>query len=122
MIPIKPAPLAELGYSQSAARDCTSCVDGRKPAEVAEVFQAQLAEVGIKASIEIGYRFIERPSSAGERNTTGTRGSMDMMTWSWYDPDILYILAYAWCLPWIHLTRAGYDPRPDACTDRPERS
>ena len=62
--------------------------------KLAEIFQAQLAQVGIEAKIEImdigtmNARVKEQNEMAGDPSP----GTFDMMTWSWYDPDILYQL------------------------------
>ncbi|MEM9812789.1 MAG: ABC transporter substrate-binding protein [Pseudomonadota bacterium] len=86
--------LAELGYSTSNPLETALLVwTGGNRQKLAEVFQAQLAEVGIKASIEIMDIGSLNARVRQENETTeGTTGSMDMMTWSWYDPDILHAL------------------------------
>ena len=61
--------------------------------KLAEVFQSQLAEVNIKANIEImDIGSMNARVRQENENKTSKKGSMDMMTWSWYDPDILYAL------------------------------
>ena len=64
----------------------------RKRDKLAEVFQNQLAEVGITAEIEIMDIGTMNARVRQENETAEGKGSMDMMTWSWYDPDILYAL------------------------------
>lgn len=86
--------LAELGYSMDNPLETAMLVwTGGNRQKLGEVFQAQLAEVGIKASIEIMDIGSLNARVRQENETTeGTTGSMDMMTWSWYDPDILHAL------------------------------
>lgn len=107
--------LAELGYSQSKPLETALLVwTGGNRQKLAEVFQAQLAEVGIKASIEImDIGSLNARVRQENETTTGTRGSMDMMTWSWYDPDILYAL---WHTPGAY--RGYTSPELDAILDQ----
>lgn len=65
---------------------------GGKRDRLGEVFQAQLAEVGFKANIEIMDIGTMNARVRQENENPEGLGSMDMMTWSWYDPDILYAL------------------------------
>lgn len=65
---------------------------GGKRDRLAEVFQAQLADVGIRANIEIMDIGTMNARVRQENERADGPGSMDMMTWSWYDPDILYAL------------------------------
>ena len=57
-----------------------------------QIFQAQLAEVGIKADIQIMDIGSMNARVRQENESPNTQGSFDMMTWSWFDPDILYSL------------------------------
>jgi peptide/nickel transport system substrate-binding protein len=57
-----------------------------------EVFQSQLAEVGIKADIQIMDIGTMNARVRQANENSSPPGSFDMMTWSWYDPDILYAL------------------------------
>ena len=86
--------LAELGYSTQNPLETALIVwTGGNRQKLGEVFQAQLAEVGIKATIEImDIGSMNARVRQENENTEGSTGSMDMMTWSWYDPDILYAL------------------------------
>ena len=86
--------LAELGYGVDNPLETALLVwTGGNRQKLAEVFQAQLAEVGIDASIEIMDIGSLNARVRQENETTeGDTGSMDMMTWSWYDPDILHAL------------------------------
>jgi peptide/nickel transport system substrate-binding protein len=85
--------LAELGYGPDKPLETTMIVwTGGNRQKLAEVFQAQLAEVGIKAEIEIMDIGTMNARVRQENETPTGKGSMDMMTWSWYDPDILFAL------------------------------
>lgn len=85
--------LQELGYGPNKPLEVTLIAwTGGKRDKLAEVFQSQLAEVGIKANIEIMDIGTMNARVRQENETPTGRGSMDMMTWSWYDPDILYAL------------------------------
>ena len=78
--------------------------------KLAEIFQSQLAQVGINVSIEI-MDIGTMNARVKEQNETvdDTPGTFDMMTWSWYDPDILYAL---WHSPGAY---SGYNtPELDA--------
>ncbi|SNR53322.1 ABC transporter substrate-binding protein [Puniceibacterium sediminis] len=106
--------LAELGYSDDNPLETALLVwTGGNRQKLGEVFQAQLAEVGIKASIEImDIGSLNARVRQENENTEGTTGSMDMMTWSWYDPDILYAL---WHTPGAY--RGYTSPELDAILD-----
>ncbi len=85
--------LAELGYGPDKPLETAMLVwTGGNRQKLAEVFQAQLAEVGIKADIEMMDIGTMNARVRQENETAEGKGSMDMMTWSWYDPDILYAL------------------------------
>ncbi|MEM8871396.1 MAG: ABC transporter substrate-binding protein [Pseudomonadota bacterium] len=106
--------LAELGYSMDNPLETALLVwTGGNRQKLGEVFQAQLAEVGISASIEImDIGSLNARVRQENENTEGTTGSMDMMTWSWYDPDILYAL---WHTPGAY--RGYTSPELDAMLD-----
>lgn len=106
--------LAELGYSDDNPLETALLVwTGGNRQKLGEVFQAQLAEVGIKATIEImDIGSLNARVRQENENTEGTTGSMDMMTWSWYDPDILYAL---WHTPGAY--RGYTSPELDAVLD-----
>lgn len=106
--------LAELGYGAARPLETTLIAwTGGKRDKLAEVFQAQLADVGIKAKIEIMDigTMNARVRQENERKAGGA--SMDMMTWSWYDPDILYAL---WHSPGAY--RGFTSPALDAMLER----
>jgi peptide/nickel transport system substrate-binding protein len=85
--------LAEMGYGPDNPLETSMLVwTGGNRQKLAEVFQAQLAEVNIKADIEIMDIGSLNARVRQENENTEGKASMDMMTWSWYDPDILYAL------------------------------
>ena len=85
--------LAELGYGPDNPLETSMLVwTGGNRQKLAEVFQAQLAQVNIKADIEIMDIGSLNARVRQENENTEGKASMDMMTWSWYDPDILYAL------------------------------
>jgi len=106
--------LAELGYGPSKPLEVTMIAwTGGKRDKLAEVFQAQLAEVGIKAKIEIMDIGTMNARVRQENEKPTGPGSMDMMTWSWYDPDILYAL---WHSPGAY--RGYTSPELDAMLEK----
>jgi peptide/nickel transport system substrate-binding protein len=85
--------LKELGYGPGHPLETNMLVwTGGNRDKLAEVFQAQLADVGITAHIQMMDIGTMNARVKQENETKTGIGSMDMMTWSWYDPDILYAL------------------------------
>lgn len=87
--------LAELGYGPDNPLETTFYVwTGGNRHKLAEIFQAQLAQVGIDAGIEIvDIGTMNARVKADNENTESEEpGTFNMMTWGWYDPDILYAL------------------------------
>jgi peptide/nickel transport system substrate-binding protein len=85
--------LKELGYGPDHPLETNMLVwTGGNRDKLAEVFQSQLADVGIKANIQMMDIGTMNARVKQENDTKTGIGSMDMMTWSWYDPDILYAL------------------------------
>jgi peptide/nickel transport system substrate-binding protein len=106
--------LKELGYGPDKPLETTMVVwTGGNRQKLAEIFQAQLAEVGIKANIEIMDIGTMNARVRQENETPTGKGSMDMMTWSWYDPDILYAL---WHSPGAY--RGFTSPELDAMLEK----
>jgi len=106
--------LAEAGYGPDNPLEVSMLVwTGGSRDRLAEVFQAQLAEVGITAEIEMMDIGTMNARVRQENETPTGRGSMDMMTWSWYDPDILYSL---WHSPGAY--RGYTSPELDAILER----
>ena len=97
--------LSELGFGPNNRLRTTMFVwTGGNRQLLAEIFQAQLAEAWIDASIEIldiG-TMNARVRADNEDADATTPGSFNMMTWGWYDPDILHAL---WHSPGAY---AGY--------------
>jgi peptide/nickel transport system substrate-binding protein len=86
---------------------------GGKRDKLAEVFQSQLADAGIKANIQMMDIGTMNARVRQENETPTGIGSMDMMTWSWFDPDILYAL---WHSPGAY--RGFTSPELDAMLDK----
>jgi peptide/nickel transport system substrate-binding protein len=107
--------LAELGYGPDNPLQTTMFVwTGGNRHKLAEIFQNQLAQVGIDVGIEImDIGTMNARVKAQNEKTEGGPGSFDMMTWSWYDPDILYQL---WHSPGAY---SGYQtPELDAMLEK----
>lgn len=106
--------LAEMGYGANKPLEVvlmTSTGDNRE--KMVQVFQSQLAAVGINAKIEtmdIG-TLNARVKQENERKTGIS--TFDMMDWAWFDPDILYQL---WHSPGAY---SGYQSKElDALLER----
>jgi peptide/nickel transport system substrate-binding protein len=86
--------LGELGYGPDNPLQTTMFVwTGGNRHKLAEIFQNQLAQVGVQVDIEImDIGTMNAKVRAENEMTEGGPGTFDMMTWSWYDPDILYQL------------------------------
>jgi peptide/nickel transport system substrate-binding protein len=107
--------LAELGYGPDNPLKTTMFVwTGGNRHKLAEIFQSQLAQVGIQVAIEI-MDIGTMNARVKEQNEMkeGGPGTFDMMTWGWYDPDILYAL---WHSPGAY---SGYQsPELDAMLEK----
>ncbi|TVP68953.1 MAG: ABC transporter substrate-binding protein [Rhodobacteraceae bacterium] len=87
--------VAELGFGPGNPLRTTMLVwTGGNRHMLAEIFQAQLAEANIQAEIEIMDigTMNARVRAENEDVNNTTPGTFDMMTWSWFDPDILFQL------------------------------
>ena len=85
--------LAELGYGPDKPMNVTLMTwpdDGRE--KIAQVFQNQLAEVGINANLETMDIGTLNARVKQENEMSSGKGSFNMMGWEWFDPDILYAL------------------------------
>jgi peptide/nickel transport system substrate-binding protein len=85
--------LKELGYGPDKPLEVIMMTwpdDNRE--KIAQVFQNQLAEVGIKAELQTMDIGTLNARVKQENETKTGKGTLDMMGWSWYDPDILYNL------------------------------
>jgi peptide/nickel transport system substrate-binding protein len=103
--------LAELGYGTDNPLQVTMIGwTGGKRDKLMEVFQSQLAEVGVEAKIEIMDIGTMNARVRQENEKKEGVGTFDMMTWSWYDPDILSRPRRPRCYPaWL---------RPQGCRGR----
>ncbi|MBD2088601.1 ABC transporter substrate-binding protein [Microcoleus sp. FACHB-1515] len=85
--------LSELGYSSDKPMEVTlmtSTGDNRE--KMVQIFQSQLAQVGINAKLEtMDIGSLNARVKQENEKTTGT-STFDMMDWAWFDPDILYQL------------------------------
>jgi peptide/nickel transport system substrate-binding protein len=106
--------LAELGYGPDKPLEVIMIGwTGGKRDKLMEVFQAQLAEIGVNAKIEIMDIGTMNARVRQENENKEGIGTFDMMTWSWYDPDILYAL---WHSPGAY--RGYTSPELDAMLER----
>lgn len=106
--------LAELGYGPENRMPMVMATwTGDSREKVLQVFQNQLKQVGIDASIEVMDIGTLNARVKTENNKTEGPGFMDLMGWTWFDPDVLYLL---WHSPGAY---EGYThPDLDALLDR----
>lgn len=85
--------LAELGYGPDKPLEVImmSWTGGDRD-KLLQVFQNQLAAVGIKASIEMMDIGTLNARVTQENEKATGPGTFDLMSWAWFDPDILYAL------------------------------
>lgn len=85
--------LAELGYGPDNPMPMVMATwTGDSREKVLQVFQNQLKQVGIEASIEVMDIGTLNARVKTENNKTEGPGFMDLMGWTWFDPDVLYLL------------------------------
>lgn len=85
--------LAQLGYGPGKPLEVSMLTwTGGGREKLMQVFQNQLAQVGIKAKIEIMDIGTLNARVKQENDTKTGMSTFDLMGWSWYDPDILYQL------------------------------
>ena len=85
--------LAELGYGPSNPMKMVMATwPGDSREKVLQVFQNQLKQVGIDASIEVMDIGTLNARVKQENNKADGPGFMDLMGWTWFDPDVLYLL------------------------------
>jgi len=96
---IKPDPekaktiLTELGYSEDKPLEVILLTwKGGNRQKIIENFQTQLEEVGIKVNLETMDIGSLNARIKQENSQEEGEGVIDMMGWSWYDPDFLYKL------------------------------
>ncbi|MES1023377.1 ABC transporter substrate-binding protein [Gloeocapsa sp. BRSZ] len=85
--------LSEMGYGANRPMEVilmTSTGDNRE--RMVQVFQSQLAQVGINAKIETMDIGTLNARVKQENERTSGISTFDMMDWAWFDPDILYQL------------------------------
>jgi len=85
--------LAELGYGPDNPMEvilATWTGDNRE--RMLQMLQNQLKQVGIVASIEVMDIGTLNARDTQENEKTEGPGYMDLMGWTWYDPDLLYLL------------------------------
>ncbi|GMG85017.1 ABC transporter substrate-binding protein [Paralimibaculum aggregatum] len=85
--------LAELGYGPDRPMEvilATWTGDSRE--RMLQVIQNMLGKVGIKASIEVMDIGTLNARDTQENNKAEGPGYMDLMGWTWFDPDLLYLL------------------------------
>jgi peptide/nickel transport system substrate-binding protein len=88
--------LAELGYGPNKPLEVTMMTStGGDHDKLMQVFQNQLAEVGINAKIEIMDIGSLNARVTQENEKSTGNGTFDLMGWAWFDPDILYALWHA---------------------------
>lgn len=106
--------LKELGYGPDKPMDVTMMTwTGGGREKLVQVFQNQLAQVGIKTNIEVMDIGTMNARVKQENNKKEGKSTFDLMGWSWYDPDILYQL---WHSPGAY---NGYNsPELDALLDQ----
>lgn len=101
--------LDELGYGPDNPMQMTLMTwTGDSREKVLQVFQNMLSQVGIEASIEVMDIGTLNARVKTENNNQDGPGTMDLMGWTWFDPDVLYLL---WHSPGAY---DGYtDPKLD---------
>lgn len=106
--------LAELGYGPDKPLEVImlSWIGGDRD-KLVQVFQNQLAQVGINAKIEMMDIGTLNARVTQENEKTTGPGTFDLMGWAWFDPDILYAL---WHSPGAY---KGYNtPQLDALLEQ----
>lgn len=85
--------LAELGYGPDNPMQITMMTwKGDQRGKMLQVFQNMLAQVGVKAKIEVMDIGTLNARVKQENNTKTGNGTFDLMGWTWFDPDVLYLL------------------------------
>lgn len=85
--------LAELGHGPDNPMEvilATWTGDNRE--RMLQMLQNQLKQVGINASIEVMDIGTLNARDTQENNRADGPGYMDLMGWTWFDPDLLYLL------------------------------
>jgi peptide/nickel transport system substrate-binding protein len=105
--------LKELGYGPDNPLPITLMTwTGDSREKLLQVFQNMLKQVGVQASIEVMDIGTLNARVKTENNKEDGNGTIDLLGWTWFDPDVLYLL---WHSPGAY---EGYnDPRLDALLD-----
>jgi len=105
--------LKELGYGPDNPMPITLMTwTGDSREKLLQVFQNMLKQVGVKASIEVMDIGTLNARVKTENNKKDGNGTIDLMGWTWFDPDVLYLL---WHSPGAY---EGYtNPELDALLD-----
>jgi peptide/nickel transport system substrate-binding protein len=85
--------LKELGYSiDNPMKVILATWPGDSRERLLQVFQNMLKKVGIEASIEVMDIGTLNARDKQENNKKEGPGFIDLMGWTWFDPDVLYLL------------------------------
>lgn len=85
--------LSELGYGPDKPMEVTLATwTGDSRERMLQMLQNQLAQVNIKANIEVMDIGTLNARDTQENNKADGPGYMDLMGWTWFDPDLLYLL------------------------------
>jgi peptide/nickel transport system substrate-binding protein len=85
--------LAELGYGPDNPLVTTLATwTGDSRERMLQVIQNQLAQVNVEANIEVMDIGTLNARDTQENNKAEGPGYMDLMGWTWFDPDLLYLL------------------------------
>ena len=85
--------MAEMGYGPDNPMEVILATwTGDSRDRMLQVIQNMLAQVNIKASIEVMDIGTLNARDTQENNKTDGPGYMDLMGWTWFDPDLLYLL------------------------------
>ncbi len=85
--------LAEMGYNASNPMHIIMMTwVGDSRGKLLQVFQNMLAQVNIKAKIQAMDIGTLNARVKQENDTKTGTGTLDLMGWTWFDPDVLYLL------------------------------
>jgi len=85
--------LAELGYGPDRPMEVTLATwTGDNRERMLQMIQNQLKQVNINVSIEVMDIGTLNARDTQENNKEEGPGYMDLMGWTWFDPDLLYLL------------------------------
>jgi peptide/nickel transport system substrate-binding protein len=85
--------LAELGYGPDKPMEVTLATwTGDSRERMLQMIQNQLGKVGIKVNIEVMDIGTLNARDKQENHKADGPGYMDLMGWTWFDPDLLYLL------------------------------